>query len=119
MSLGIIFAYCRGGHRKAEKAAVYYTFFAIAFFFFSILMWAIGAAILNESRNNGKDKDMWGWSCKEGKRKELYEDKVDYPLVCRLQVSITETMLHVVATDVRRTGRSFARSLRSSSKSSR
>ena len=87
MSLGIIFAYFRGGHKKAEKAAVYYTVFAVAFFVFSVVMWSIGAAILNESRKNGKSQDMWGWSCKDGKRKTLFEQDVDYALICRLQVS--------------------------------
>ena len=87
MASGIIWAYFRGGHRRAEKAAVYYTVFAMGFFIFSIVMWAIGAAILNEQKKHSDDKDMWGWSCKEGKRKELYDKEVDYALVCRLQVS--------------------------------
>lgn len=90
MSVGIIYAYWRGGHRRAEKAAVYYTVFAIGFFIFSIVMWAVGAAILNESKHHGESKDMWGWSCKDGKRKELYKNDVDYDLICRLQVSPSE-----------------------------
>ncbi|KAL8641653.1 MAG: hypothetical protein Q9228_001555 [Teloschistes exilis] len=85
MSVGILYAYWRGGHRRAEKAAIYYTVFAIGFFIFSIVMWAIGAAILNESKKNGDSKDMWGWACKDGKRKDLFEEDVDYALVCRLQ----------------------------------
>lgn len=88
MSIFIIYAYWKGGHRRAEKAAVYYTVFAIGFFVFSIVMWAIGAAILNESKKNDNGKDMWGWSCKDGKRKEIFENDVDYDLVCRLQVCI-------------------------------
>lgn len=86
MAIGILYAYWRGGHRRAEKAAVYYTVFAIGFFFFSIIIWAIGAAILNEQKRHGKNKDMWGWACKEGKRKEVFGDNVDYGLVCRMQV---------------------------------
>ncbi|KAI4161862.1 MAG: hypothetical protein LQ342_004553 [Letrouitia transgressa] len=85
MSIGILYAYWRGGHRRAEKAAVYYTVFAIGFFIFSIVIWSIGAAILSQSHNNGHDKDMWGWACKEGKRKELFKDEVDYGVVCRMQ----------------------------------
>ncbi|KAL8942387.1 MAG: hypothetical protein Q9216_001707 [Gyalolechia sp. 2 TL-2023] len=85
MAVGILYAYWKGGHRRAEKAAVYYTVFAIGFFVFSIIMWAIGAAVLNESKRHSDDKDMWGWACKEGKRKELFDDEVDYALVCRLQ----------------------------------
>lgn len=88
MSVGILYAYWRGGHRRAEKAAIYYTVFAIGFFIFSIVMWAMGAAILNESKKNGDSKDMWGWACKDGKRKDLFEEDVDYALVCRLQVSL-------------------------------
>lgn len=84
--LGIFYAYWKGGHRRAEKATVYYTFFSIAFFMFSIIMWAIGAAVLNQSRNNGEGKDMWGWSCKDGKRKDVFAKDVDYALICRLQV---------------------------------
>lgn len=86
MAIGIIYAYWRGGHRRAEKAAVYYTVFAIGFFIFSIVLWGIGAGILNQTHKNGKDKDMWGWSCKEGPRKNLYKDDVDYDLICRMQV---------------------------------
>ncbi|KAL8928673.1 MAG: hypothetical protein Q9172_000811 [Xanthocarpia lactea] len=85
MAIGILYAYWRGGHRRAEKAAVYYTVFAIGFFMLSIIIWAVGAAILNEQKRHGKDKDMWGWACKEGKRKEVYGSEVDYALVCRMQ----------------------------------
>ncbi len=90
MAIGILYAYWRGGHRRAEKAAVYYTVFAIGFFMLSIIIWAVGAAILNEQKRHGKDKDMWGWACKEGKRKEVYGGEVDYALVCRMQVRSTE-----------------------------
>ena len=86
MSIFIIYAYWKGCHLRAEKAAVYYTVFAIGFFIFSIVMWAVGAAILNESKKHGNSKDMWGWSCKDGKRKTLFENDIDYELVCRLQV---------------------------------
>lgn len=87
MSMAIIYAYWRGGHRRAEKAAVYYTVFAVGFFVFSIVMWAIGAAILNQNKKTSNGKDMWGWSCKDGKRKELFQNDVDFDLICRLQVS--------------------------------
>jgi hypothetical protein len=29
---------------------------------------------------------MWGWACKDNKRRELFKDDVSYELVCRLQV---------------------------------
>ena len=86
MCLAVFYGYWRGGHKRAEKAAIYYTFFSIAFFTFSTVMWAVGAAILNESRKSGQGKDMWGWSCKDGKRKTLFDQDVDYALICRLQV---------------------------------
>lgn len=87
MSIAIFYAYWRGGHRRAEKVAVYYTTFAIAFFIFSNVMWLIGAGILNQSKANGQGKDMWGWACKDNKRRTLFEEDVHYALVCRLQVS--------------------------------
>ena len=92
MSIVVIIAYSRGGHRRAEKVAAYYTVFAVGFFIFSIIMWAIGAGILNQSKSQGKGKDMWGWSCVDNKRRHLFENDVSYALVCRLQVSITANL---------------------------
>ena len=86
MCLAVFYAYWRGGHRRAEKAAIYYTFFSIAFFMFSVVMWSIGVAVLNSSKQNGNGKDMWGWSCKDGKRKDVFQQDIDYALICRLQV---------------------------------
>ncbi|KAI9866035.1 MAG: hypothetical protein M1813_002002 [Trichoglossum hirsutum] len=85
MSILIMFAYWRGGHRRAEKAAVYYTVFAVGIFVFSIVMWGIAAGVLNSSKLNGQGKDLWGWSCKDNKRRQLFQDDVSYSLVCRLQ----------------------------------
>lgn len=84
-SIVVIFAYCRGGHRRAEKVAVYYTMFAVGWFMFSIIMWVVGAGVLHGSKSNGNGQDMWGWSCKDNKRRQLFEDDVHYALVCRLQ----------------------------------
>ncbi|OCK83906.1 hypothetical protein K432DRAFT_321295 [Lepidopterella palustris CBS 459.81] len=85
MSIVVLAAYTRGGHRRAEKVAAYYTVFTVAFFIFSIAMWAIGAGILNQSKSQGQGKDLWGWSCKDNKRKQLFEQDVSYSLICRLQ----------------------------------
>jgi len=85
MSVVVLAAYSRGGHRRAEKVAAYYTVFAVAFFVFSIIMWAIGAGILNQSKAQGNGKDMWGWSCVDNKRRHLFENDVSYSLICRLQ----------------------------------
>lgn len=84
-AISIFWAYCRGGHKRAEKVQTYYTVFAVAFFAFSIIMWGIGAGVLNTTRTNSGGQDIWGWSCKDNKRSELFANDVDYKLVCRLQ----------------------------------
>ncbi|EMR61840.1 hypothetical protein UCREL1_11247 [Eutypa lata UCREL1] len=81
----IFVGYCRGGHARAEKVGVYYTLFACGWFIFSMFMWAASAGILQFSRNNSNNQDMWGWACVENHRSQLFQDKVDYSLVCRLQ----------------------------------
>ncbi|KAI9700573.1 MAG: hypothetical protein M1820_006727 [Bogoriella megaspora] len=85
MAIAVFYGYWKGGHRRAEKVAVYYTVFAVVIFVFSIVMWGIGAAVLNQSKANGGGKDMWGWSCVDNKRKTLFQEEVDYDLICRLQ----------------------------------
>ncbi|KAK8186454.1 hypothetical protein BC567DRAFT_240332 [Phyllosticta citribraziliensis] len=86
MAIVILLAYCRkGGHKKAEKLSTYYGAFAVSFFVFSIIMWGVGAAVLNQSKVNGDSKDVWGWACKDNKRRDLFESDVQYALVCRLQ----------------------------------
>lgn len=84
-SIVVIAAYCRGGHRRAEKVAVYYTMFAMGYFVFSIIMWLVGAAVLQGTKANSGGTDIWGWSCKDNKRRQLFQDDVHYALVCRLQ----------------------------------
>lgn len=84
-SIIVIVAYCRGGHKRAEKVAVYYTMFAVGWFMFSVVMWLVGAGILHGSKSSGGGQDLWGWSCKDNKRRQLFEDDVHYALVCRLQ----------------------------------
>ncbi|KAF8863414.1 hypothetical protein BDZ45DRAFT_644813 [Acephala macrosclerotiorum] len=85
LCLAVFWNYWRGGHKRAEKVAVYYTLFAIAFFIFSTVMWAMAAGILQGARNNSNNQDVWGWSCVDNKRRQLFQEKVDYALVCRLQ----------------------------------
>lgn len=80
----VFLAYCRGGHNRAEKVATYYTMFAIGWFILSMILWAVAAALFQHSRNSTNNKDMWGWSCVDNKRSEVFGDKVDYSLVCRL-----------------------------------
>ncbi|RKF61122.1 hypothetical protein OnM2_044017 [Erysiphe neolycopersici] len=85
LCLIIFWNYFRGGHRKAEKVAIYYTLLAVTLFFFSLIMWGIAAGILQGSRSIGQNKDLWGWSCVENKRRQLFSDKINYALVCRMQ----------------------------------
>jgi hypothetical protein len=49
-------------------------------------MWIVGAAIYQHSKSSGNNKDMWGWSCNQNTREEIYSNTVDYALLCRLQV---------------------------------
>lgn len=84
-SVAIILAYCKGGHKRAEKVGVYYTMFAMGYFVFSIVMWLVGACILQGAKVNEGGTDIWGWSCKENKRRQLFQEDVHYALVCRLQ----------------------------------
>lgn len=83
--VGVFVGYCRGGHQRAEKVGVYYTMFAVGWFIFSMVMWAVAAGILQHTRSNSSNQDMWGWACVNNHRSELFGDKVDYALVCRLQ----------------------------------
>jgi len=84
-SMAVFYAYWRGGHKRAQKTAVYYTIFAVGFFMFSTVMWLVGAGVLHGSKANSNDQDIWGWSCKNNKRKELFQNEVHYALICRLQ----------------------------------
>ncbi|PSE33093.1 hypothetical protein C7G84_19330, partial [Acinetobacter baumannii] len=81
----VFVGYCRGGHHRAEKVGVYYTLFAVGWFIFSMVMWVVAAGVLQYSKSNSNNQDMWGWDCVQNHRSELFQDKVDYALVCRLQ----------------------------------
>lgn len=81
----IMYLYWRGGHNRAQKTAVYYTLFSVGFFMFSTVMWLVGAGVLHGSKATGNGQDIWGWSCKDNKRRQLFESDVHYALVCRLQ----------------------------------
>lgn len=85
MCIVIFYSYWKGGHNRAEKAAVYYSAFAVGFFIFSIVMWGIGAGVLQGAKSNSNNKDMWGWACVDNTRKSLFENEVSYELICRLQ----------------------------------
>ncbi|KAI2629643.1 hypothetical protein GGR54DRAFT_272140 [Hypoxylon sp. NC1633] len=81
----IFIGYCRGGHHRAEKVGVYYTLFAVGWFIVSVILWAAAAGVLQFTRNNSGNQDMWGWSCVQNHRSDLFSQKIDYELICRLQ----------------------------------
>lgn len=54
-------------------------------FIVSLILWVLAAAVFSNSKNNGNNKDMWGWSCVQNTRSVVFSDKVKYSLVCRLQ----------------------------------
>lgn len=83
--LFVFWAYRKGGHGRAEKAAAYYTGFSIVFFSLNLIMWIVGAAVYQHSKSTGEGKDMWGWSCARNTREQIYHNTVDYALLCRLQ----------------------------------
>lgn len=98
----VFIAYCRGGHRRAEKVGTYYTMFAIGWFIISMILWVVTAALFQNSKNSGNNKDMWGWSCVDNQRAQVFHQKVDYALVCRLQnwsliCMIIEIVVEVIA----------------------
>lgn len=67
--------------------ALYYSLLSVGFFIFSLIMWVVAAAIYQSSKANGGGQDLWGWSCNQNLREELFHNDIDYALVCRLQVS--------------------------------
>ncbi|TWU76854.1 hypothetical protein ED733_006180 [Metarhizium rileyi] len=81
----VFVAYCRGGHKRATKVNTYYTMFAIGWFILSMLLWIATAVIFQHSKDSSSNKDMWGWACANNQREEIYHEKVNYALVCRLQ----------------------------------
>ncbi|PHH79731.1 hypothetical protein CDD80_3974 [Ophiocordyceps camponoti-rufipedis] len=85
VSIVVFAAYCRGGHKRAEKVNTYYQTFAVGWFITSLLLWVITAVVFQHARDHGNNKDMWGWACVDNTRSDVFSQKVDYQLVCRLQ----------------------------------
>ncbi|KAF3768951.1 hypothetical protein M406DRAFT_355095 [Cryphonectria parasitica EP155] len=81
----VFIGYTRGGHKRAEKVGVYYTLFACGWFIFSMAIWVTSIIILQHAKVSSDNKDLWGWSCNNNIRHELFNNQVDYALVCRLQ----------------------------------
>jgi hypothetical protein len=97
--LVVFWAYWKGGHKRAEKIAVYYTIFSVCFFTFSLIMWIVAAAIYQNSKATGNGQDLWGWSCKQNLREQLFHNDIDYALLCRLQVSQIPSSHNVLLAD--------------------
>lgn len=83
LSSAVLFSYWLGGHRRAEKMSIYWTAFSIGTFIFAIVMWGIAAGVLNGTKATGEGKDIWGWACKDNKRRLLFEEDINYNLVCQ------------------------------------
>ncbi|CAL5868613.1 uncharacterized protein PFLUO_LOCUS2840 [Penicillium psychrofluorescens] len=81
----VFWGYYKGGHRRAQKTAVYYTTFTICFFVFSLVMWIVGAAVYAHSKTSTNGQDMWSWSCAHNNREQDFSNVVNYALLCRLQ----------------------------------
>jgi len=83
MATFVLISYWRGGHRKAERAGVWFTAISIFGFFFMIILWVVVAAVITNARTNSGGNDIWSWACKDNNRKNLFASTVDYDLVCR------------------------------------
>ena len=68
-------------------------------------MWLLGAVILQHSRTSSNKQDMWGWSCNQNTRAALFQQEVNYALICRLQswslvCCIIEVVVEVVTISI-------------------
>jgi len=85
LSLAIMYGYWKGGHGRAEKIALRATIFAVGVFIFTIVIWAMAIAVMQGSRASANGADMWGWACKDNQRRKLFQDTINFELVCRQQ----------------------------------
>lgn len=81
-------SYCRGGHQKAEKTGIYHNILALGGFGLGMALWVTSAVSFQHQRNSSNNQDLWGWSCVQNGRSELFKESVDYALLCRLQVTV-------------------------------
>lgn len=86
LCVGILIGYWRG-KKIVEKYAAWSTVFAVSVFLFFIVMWIVAAVTLNSAKQKSNGQDMWGWSCKDNKRKQLFQNDINFNIVCRAQVS--------------------------------
>ncbi|RVD83583.1 uncharacterized protein DFL_007967 [Arthrobotrys flagrans] len=102
MAIIVLISYWRGGHEKAESASLWFTAFSVFGFLFMIILWAVIAGTITNARNTNGGNDMWDWACKDNQRKELFQDDVNYDLVCKqldwtLVCSIIEIVIESLA----------------------
>jgi hypothetical protein len=100
-ALIVFWGYRKGGHKRAEKVAIYYSLFSVGFFTFSAIMWIVGAAVFQNSKVNNGGQDLWSWSCNQNTRAQLFHQDVNYSLICRLQdwslvCAIIEVVIEVI-----------------------
>jgi hypothetical protein len=83
MAILVLISYWKGGHEKAEKAAIWFTAFSVFGFLFMIILWAVVAGMITNAKNNSQNKDLWAWACNDNERKKLFQDDINYDLVCK------------------------------------
>jgi len=83
MAIIVLISYWRGGHKKAEKAAIWFTATSIFGFVFMIILWAVIAGIITNAKKSSQGHDLWAWACNNNERKQLFQDSVNYDLVCK------------------------------------
>jgi hypothetical protein len=83
LSLTIMFTYWKGSKKRAAKAAFWATILAAGGFIFSTVIWGFSIGIMQGSRATQQAQDLWGWACKDNTRRQLFQDTINYKLVCR------------------------------------
>jgi hypothetical protein len=87
LTLATLAAYCKRGHKSAEKVARYSSLFSLGIFIFSAVSWAIAGGTFHFLGNDGGDNFIWSWSCADNQRRREFSENVNYNLICRMQVS--------------------------------
>ncbi|CAK7238183.1 hypothetical protein SEUCBS140593_010409 [Sporothrix eucalyptigena] len=85
VSLLLFLGYCRRGHPWVKKLGAYERLFAIGWFLVNTTLWGLAAGVLQSTHADGHGQDLWGWSCANNERAQLFSQKINYALVCRLQ----------------------------------
>lgn len=85
-STAIMAAYFFGGHKKAERIAITSTIVTALAWVAGICIWATSGGAMQSAKSRSRGMDFWGWACsKNNQRYEIWNDWVDYDLVCELQ----------------------------------